>query len=299
MTEVLNAGPALAAAGITGNSEKRRPEILTLGILGLGVLLGVVIGWAGLALLRHSPDDAPSWTGTRLDGPSVALSPRLSPDGKTLAFRTFVDGLAQVAVMNPESGNWTAVTRDRTRGYVSTISWSLDATRIYYTRFDGVPRGIYSVPALGGEERLILENAAGAEPLPDGSLLVARTNANRQAQMYRYWARDGRLDPLPGILMNSEGPSIRVFRDGLRAVFWGRSMDQASSDPSSLSVSDGHRSGEPHEGAHGHSTTSGRGGRNSARHPAGRCIGCRGGYEWRRAQSRCSTRSILPAGSEH
>ena len=33
---------------------------------------------------------------------------------------------------------------------------------------------IFSVPVLGGEPRLILENAAGPVALPDGSLLLVR-----------------------------------------------------------------------------------------------------------------------------
>jgi len=70
-----------------------------------------------------------------------------------------VDGTTQVAVMKPESGNWSVLTRDRSRGPVLNHSWSADGALIYYDRYTDVPQAIFSVPVLGGDERLVLENA--------------------------------------------------------------------------------------------------------------------------------------------
>ena len=56
---------------------------------------------------------ASCWAGLR----SLSI-PRLSPDGHLLAFEAMVDGLTQIAVMKPESGNWSVLTRDRSRGPV-------------------------------------------------------------------------------------------------------------------------------------------------------------------------------------
>ena len=98
-----------------------------------------------------------------------------------------VDGQTQIAVMQPESGDYNVLTRDRSRGAISSFSWSGDGTRIYYGRIDGVPRGVFSVSAVGGEERLVLEDAVGPAALPDGSLLLAKINDRRQYQIYRYW----------------------------------------------------------------------------------------------------------------
>ncbi len=210
--------------------RRRHSRIVMSALLAVGVLIGVAIGLGGAWVRPPSQTAPPAWKGTLLSGPTVAWVPRISPDGKTLAFLAFVDGLTQVGVMNPESGNWTVLTKDRSRGYVSRISWSRDGGRVYYNRFTDVPLGIYSVPALGGEERLILENANGAEPLADGSLLVAKINGDRQMQIYHYWPGDGRLTALPGILPDTEGVPFRVFPDGTRAVFLGRSSEQSDSD---------------------------------------------------------------------
>ena len=57
-----------------------------------------------------------NWTGTLLSGPSTAFVPRVSPDGKMLAFLTLIDGQSQVAVMNPLSGNWTVLTHGKEQG---------------------------------------------------------------------------------------------------------------------------------------------------------------------------------------
>src|ERR1035438_8837097 len=70
-----------------------------------------------------------SWSGVMLGGPEVALNPRLSPDGNLLAFQALVDGQTQVAVMKPESGNWSLLTRDRDQGPLQSVSWSSDGSQ--------------------------------------------------------------------------------------------------------------------------------------------------------------------------
>jgi hypothetical protein len=59
---------------------------------------------------------------------------------------------------------------------VEYLCWSPDGSTIYFSRTLDVPMGVFSVPFLGGEERLVVENAAHPSALPDGSLLVARVN---------------------------------------------------------------------------------------------------------------------------
>jgi serine/threonine protein kinase len=101
--------------------------VVALLILTAGVATGVI--WQRT---RASSNEVASslWTGTRLGGPSVVLNPRVSPDGQLVAFATSVDNLSQVAVMKPESGNWTVLTRDRTQGLTWAISWAPDSSRI-------------------------------------------------------------------------------------------------------------------------------------------------------------------------
>jgi eukaryotic-like serine/threonine-protein kinase len=163
----------------------------------------------------------PRWSCDLLGGSSVAFGPRVSPDGHTVAFQAMVDNLTQVAVMNPDSGNWAVLTHDRMRGGVREIAWSPDGSKLYFDRFISKPEGIYTVPSLGGDERLVLEDAAGPAILPDGSLLVLRIDLERKQRIYHYWPDSGRLQSLGGCVPGGPVTPLRVFPDGREAVFFG------------------------------------------------------------------------------
>jgi len=188
-------------------------------------LAAVVLIAATVAATRWLWRDgaAPEWSGVLLGGPEMAINPRLSPDGHLLAFQAFDQGQTQVAVMKPESGNWSILTHRRDRGSVVAVSWSPDGSVIYYDRSTDVPIGVYSVPVLGGEEHLVLENASLPEAMPDGSLLLSRVNARRQSQVYRFWPESGRLLELP--LENpevfSQAEGSRVAPGGKEAIIFG------------------------------------------------------------------------------
>jgi hypothetical protein len=197
---------------------------------GVGLAIAAIT-FGATRFLSRAPEP-PSWTGVMLGGSEMALNPRLSPDGHLLAFEAMVDGLSQAAVMKPESGNWSVLTRDRDHGPVLNHSWSSDGTLIYYDRHADVPVGIFSVPVLGGDERLVLENAFVPEALPDGSLLVVKRNAERRLQVHRFWPGSGRLQALP-LLTAQDFFSVRLraFADGTAAVTWGEPAGQAASSP--------------------------------------------------------------------
>jgi len=207
--------------------SRRVPAWLIAASLTLAV--GIAAGWWARAQ-RSFPN--PNWSARMLGGPSVAMGPRISPDGHTLAFQAMVDGLTQVAVMDTESGDWTALTKDRSRGYVTEVSWSPDGSEIYFDREFSVPHGIYAVSRFGGDERLILEDAIGPEALPDGSLLVVRVNKDQDFQLHRFWPESGRLELLNGVVESGDlCPPVRGFRDGKEAVFFGKTLDQSKADP--------------------------------------------------------------------
>jgi hypothetical protein len=208
--------PVISPQAAPAAGRAQRPVALLIGLSALVVALAAGWFWE-----RRNRTEPPSWTATMLGGPAIALGPRISPDGKMLAFQAMVDGLNQVAVMKPETGNWTVLTRDRTRGLVEQIAWARDGAKIYYSRLTDTPRGIFSVPVLGGDERLVLENAAAPEPLPDGSLLFVRINAERKSQLFRFWPESGRIEGLPALVAWWDTASMRAFPDGKEVVFIG------------------------------------------------------------------------------
>jgi len=208
----------------SADASEAAPPVVSIGRSTVAAVAGtaLVVGAVGAALAlgaftQRSP--APrSWSGVMLGGPQVSLYPRPSPDGHLLAFvGNDSDDVMQLWVAKPESGNRIMLTHNRERGYVQSCGWSSDGSRIYYDRwFDG-PRGVFSVPALGGEEQLVLEDAILPDPLPDGSLLVVRVNAEHRQQLFRYWPDSGKLQGY-AVQPMSELSGPRAVRGGRLAL---------------------------------------------------------------------------------
>jgi len=163
------------------------------------------------------------WSGVMLGGPAKAFQPRLSPDGQLLAFLAFIDQLPQLAVMKPNGGSCIILTSDREHGYIATAAWASDGSKIYFDRIWGDPLGIYSVPPLGGEPRLVLDQASGPAPLPDGSLIVVKVTDKGDNQLFHFWPETGKLEALPAFLQNWSDipPMLRAFPDGKELVYFG------------------------------------------------------------------------------
>ena len=211
----IRSGAAPAVTQRASWIRRGRAMAAVLALMGLSAAAG--------RLLSRAPETS-QWSAERLGGAETALGPRLAPDGHLVAFQAMVDGQTQVALMQPSSGNWSILTRNRDRGTVNAIAWAPDGASIYYDRLTDVPRGIYKVPVLGGDEHLVLENASWPDVLPDGSLLVGKLNAQRQVQLYRFWPENGRLQDLP-LLMSSlwtNSPRFRSTPNGREAVVVGR-----------------------------------------------------------------------------
>ena len=212
-----------AAPAIDHPAVPRRRALLAAAAIAIAAL-----GLAAGLLLRRGPAEN-RWTGVMLGGTAVSTFPRISPDGQTVAFTAWVEGTNQVAIMTPGNGDVATLTHSTENGYVQEVAWSRDGTAIYYDRFTDVPRGIYRVSKLGGPEQLVLEEAALPDPLPDGSLLLERYNAEHRAQVFRYWPDTGKLQPLPVIAPGGFSfSSPRSLPDGRSAVLYGRALGPAA-----------------------------------------------------------------------
>jgi Tol biopolymer transport system component len=229
--------PAAETADVRGPAPARAFVPIAAGVALATALAAFLIGRA----VGAPPATTVEWVGERLGGSTVAMAPTVSPDGGTVAFMSIVQGLTQVAVMRPESGTWRVLTKERARGLVDHLTWSADGSRVFYSRLLDVPNGVYSVPVFGGDERLILENAISPRALPDGSLLVTRINADRFAQLHRFWPETGRIEALPALvapLNRLPSPAYEAFPDGKAVVYVGRPADSAASVADHLYVLD-------------------------------------------------------------
>jgi eukaryotic-like serine/threonine-protein kinase len=188
----------------------------------LAAVAALVIGAAAGAWWHASRAATGSWVPTLMGGGANATCARISPDGQLLAFLTFVGGLPQVGVMKPDGHSWTVLTSDRANGGVSNLEWAHDGSRIYFDRYWGVPRGIYAIPPLGGEPRLLLDDAFGPGPLPDGGLIAVKFTGQGDMQLYRFHPDSGKLDALPIFLLSTDtAPLYRVSQDGKKIAFIG------------------------------------------------------------------------------
>ena len=200
-------------------APRRRRAALWVAASALLICLAVIAGWW---IGNRKTAQTTRWLGDLLAVSNMAYSPRVSPDGRTLAFLAMVNNITQVAVANPNSGNWTVLTHDQSHGRVHELAWSPDGSKIFFDRNISNPEGIYSVPSLGGDERLVLKDAAGPEPLPDGSLLIWRIDEQKNQRLYHFWPESGRIEPLGAWILPLFPVAMhRVFPDGKGAVFYG------------------------------------------------------------------------------
>ena len=92
---------------------------------------------------------------------------RLSPDGRTVAFSSPVNGIEQVFLMLASGGEALQLTNDESDKFVS--NFSADGTEIYYRRTFGKDE-TWSVPTLGGNSKRVVAGVAVA-PSADGKSL--------------------------------------------------------------------------------------------------------------------------------
>ena len=202
----------------TSGAEPPRPKSrpVTAALSAFALLSGVM---AGVLWEKSRTPVARVWTGTRLGGPRVSMSPRISPDGQLLAFIALADGSTpEVGVMKVGTESWTLLTRGSEDGYVQNVCWSRDGSKLYFDRYWGKPAGIFTIPPLGGEPVLLLDNAFEPQALADGSLLVLR-QAGPRLQVVRFWPQDGRLQTFRAFVENVDvAAPVSAFHDGRELV---------------------------------------------------------------------------------
>jgi len=208
-----------AKPGTTTDIPKPRSTIRKW--LGAALALAICLA-GGMVWKSYRPSTPAVWIANRLGGPYAAFGPRISPDGQLLAFIVVVNQQAQLAVMKSDGTSWTVLTTQKDAGAVSEIAWAPDGSKLYFSRGFDPLGGVYSIPVLGGEPRLLRQNAEGGYPVADGSLIIGvMSRRNGALQLVRFWPETGREEPLPAFLYGSPELSVTVFPGGKEIAFFG------------------------------------------------------------------------------
>ena len=163
----LDETPALQPAAAQSAPRKRRVIPIALGLAGFaaGCLLAPVL------LIPESAVDiaryriAPVAVSSAYEG-----SPSWSPDGRSIAYTAYVDGISQVFVRSLNAPTAAQITKSP--ALCESPFWSPDNNRIYYLTWDKTADSLWRVGATGGAPELVQPNASAAAISPDGKTLA-------------------------------------------------------------------------------------------------------------------------------
>ena len=204
------AAPPVAAASHPSRSavlaeagSRNKGKVFGLAAVVLVVLIAAGYGVYRFAFSRRSPERPLRITKISSWNKTIA-SPALSPDGRTMAFTSPVDGYDQVFVMLTSGGEPLQITKDE--GNKVVRGFSSDSTEIYFARTMGEYE-IWSIPTLGGNAKH-LASGSFVVSSPDGQFLFVES---LDKQIIRTPKAGGSGEPVYTL---SAYATLRMYPDG-------------------------------------------------------------------------------------
>ncbi|HUQ91084.1 MAG TPA: protein kinase [Bryobacteraceae bacterium] len=147
---------------------RRWPQLTVLGA-------GVLAALAGLVWFVSRPKPVPELHIRQLTADSgVSTTPAISPDGKLVAYASDRAGEGNLDIwVQPLTAGARPIRLTRTPADDRAPSFSPDGGQIVFGRADG---GIYLIPSLGGDERLIVRGGYTPRFSPDGQWIAYATS---------------------------------------------------------------------------------------------------------------------------
>ncbi len=118
-------------------------------------------------------------------GQATALTPRFSPDYKSILYLSYLDGKPRIYVYDLATNSQRLVTQ--TQGPTFAPRWSPDGQWILYSMATGGNTDIYKVPARGGASQRLTDTPGidiGGSFSPDGSKIVFESDRSGTQQIY-------------------------------------------------------------------------------------------------------------------
>lgn len=119
-------------------------------------------------------------------GQSTALTPRFSPNYKSILYLSYTDGNPRIYVYDVDSGKQRLITQSRNPTFAPR--WSPDGQTILYTMAVAGNTDIYKISATGGGTPVRLTSAPGIDVggsfSPDGKQIVFESDRGGNQQIY-------------------------------------------------------------------------------------------------------------------
>jgi len=191
------------SAVLIGAASRNKGKVFSLAAMALVVLIAAGYGVYWFVSGRRAPAGPANITKISSWNKTMA-TPAISPDGRTMAFISPVDGYDQVFVMLTSGGEPLQITKDE--GNKVVRGFSSDGTEIYFAQTMG-EHEIWSIPTLGGNAKHLASGSYVASS-PDGQFLFVEKD---DGQITRTTKARGSEDPV--YALPSPG-NLRIYPDG-------------------------------------------------------------------------------------
>ncbi|MBT2186236.1 Tol-Pal system beta propeller repeat protein TolB [Sphingobium nicotianae] len=119
------------------------------------------------------------------NGQSLALTPRWSPDYKSIAYVSYVGKTVRIYIYSVDKGSQTAIFE--TTNATFAPRWSPDGRTLLFSMASGGNTDIYKIPATGGRPTRLTNTPGinvGGSFSPDGSRIVFESDRSGGQQIY-------------------------------------------------------------------------------------------------------------------
>jgi len=186
--------------------RRKRGTTALLAAVCLTLAAGLTSVW-----LRNTPSSPVKYTVTRLTYDNgLTTDPAISPDGRLVAFASDRSGDDHLDIYVQQTAGGPAVRLTHTQGDDHEPTFSPDGSTIVF-RSEREGGGLYAIPSLGGDARLLAH--AGHDPRfsPDGRYIAYTTSKSGTDTV----AVTGRCYVVP-----AEGGEPRLVSPGFRGATW-------------------------------------------------------------------------------